>query len=147
MGVFDFIKSAGEKVVGMVGGGPAASMLEYLKSKGLPAEQVQVEYDPASGQVKLDGRTATQAEREKIRVALGNVAGVEKVEDNLETDDNADESRFYTVKSGDTLGKIAKEMYGNAGKYPLIFEANKPMLSDPDKIYPGQVLRIPALPD
>lgn len=53
-------------------------------------------------------------------------------------------SRTYTVKAGDTLSKIAKEMYGEAGKYPQIFEANKPMLKDPDKIYPGQVLRIPA---
>lgn len=52
-------------------------------------------------------------------------------------------SRTYTVKSGDTLSAIAKAHYGNANKYPLIFEANKPMLKDPDKIYPGQVLRIP----
>jgi len=57
--------------------------------------------------------------------------------------DEQPSSRFYTVKSGDTLGKIAKEFYGNAGKYPVIFEANKPMLKDPDRIYPGQVLRIP----
>lgn len=48
------------------------------------------------------------------------------------------------MKSGDTLSKIAKDMYGDADKYPQIFEANKPMLKDPDKIYPGQVLRIPA---
>ena len=54
-------------------------------------------------------------------------------------------SKSYTVVKGDTLGKIAKEFYGNAAKYPLIFEANKPMLSDPDKIYPGQMLRIPPL--
>ena len=47
--------------------------------------------------------------------------------------------------SGDTLGKIAKNYYGNAMKYPVIFEANKPMLTHPDKIYPGQVLRIPVL--
>ena len=53
-------------------------------------------------------------------------------------------SRTYTVEKGDTLSRIAKEMYGDAGKYPAIFEANKPMLKDPDKIYPGQVLRIPA---
>ena len=52
-------------------------------------------------------------------------------------------SRFYTVQSGDTLSKIAREFYGDAGKYPRIFEANKPMLKDPDKIYPGQMLRIP----
>ena len=54
-------------------------------------------------------------------------------------------SKSYTVVKGDTLGKIAKEFYGNSAKYPLIFEANKPMLSDPDKIYPGQMLRIPPL--
>jgi len=53
------------------------------------------------------------------------------------------EAKFYTVVSGDSLSKIAKEYYGNAMKYPVIFEANKPMLSHPDKIYPGQVLRIP----
>lgn len=53
------------------------------------------------------------------------------------------ESRFYTVKKGDTLSAISKEMYGNANLYNKIFEANKPMLSSPDKIYPGQVLRIP----
>ena len=55
------------------------------------------------------------------------------------------EAQFYTVVSGDTLGKIAKKFYGNAMKYPVIFESNKPMHEHPDKIYPGQVLRIPAL--
>lgn len=54
-------------------------------------------------------------------------------------------SKTYVVEKGDTLSKIAKEVYGNANKYPQIFEANKPMLSHPDKIYPGQVLRIPPL--
>jgi len=55
------------------------------------------------------------------------------------------QSTFHRVKSGDTLGKMAKDLYGDAGKYPVIFEANRPMLSDPDKIYPGQSLRIPPL--
>ena len=54
-------------------------------------------------------------------------------------------ARFHTVMRGDTLSKIAKNFYGDAMKYPLIFEANKPMLSHPDKIYPGQVLRIPPI--
>jgi len=53
------------------------------------------------------------------------------------------ESKFYTVKSGDNLSKISKEMYGDANQYPKIFEANKPMLKSPDEIFPGQVLRIP----
>jgi nucleoid-associated protein YgaU len=55
------------------------------------------------------------------------------------------EATFYTVKKGDYLSKIAKEVYGDASKYNVIFEANKPMLKDPDLIYPGQVLRIPPL--
>jgi nucleoid-associated protein YgaU len=55
----------------------------------------------------------------------------------------ADESKYYTVVKGDNLSKIAKEFYGNPNKYPQIFEANKPMLTHPDKIYPGQLLRIP----
>ena len=53
------------------------------------------------------------------------------------------EARFYEVKKGDTLSKIAKDVYGDPMKYPTIFEANKPMLTHPDKIYPGQILRIP----
>jgi len=69
------------------------------------------------------------------------------VEDTIATADATPEATFHTVESGDTLGAIAKKAYGNAMKYPVIFEANKPMLSHPDKIYPGQVLRIPALED
>ncbi|MCB1610239.1 MAG: LysM peptidoglycan-binding domain-containing protein [Xanthomonadales bacterium] len=124
--------------------------------------------------------------KEKVIIAVGNVEGVDKVEDRLvvgappaaltqkadglvpaatettpvtaeapleaellPTREQAAEhewsSRTHTVQKGDTLSKIAKEVYGNAGKYPIIFEANQPMLSHPDKIYPGQVLRIPAL--
>ena len=50
----------------------------------------------------------------------------------------------YTVKSGDTLSKIAKQVYGDAGQYTKIFDANRDKLSDPDKIQPGQELKIPA---
>jgi LysM repeat protein len=73
----------------------------------------------------------------------GNVEGVARVDDRLEVTTPQPESRYYTVVRGDTLSKIAKDHYGNANQYPKIFEANKPMLKDPDKIYPGQVLRIP----
>ena len=52
-------------------------------------------------------------------------------------------AKTYTVKAGDTLGAIAKEHLGNAGAYMKIFELNKDQLSDPDKIKPGQVLRLP----
>lgn len=101
-------------------------------------------------------------------MTAGNITGVSRVQDNLilgappadvaaaekaeaeaeaaeegKAGEAAWESKTYTVQPGDTLGKIAKEFYGNAMEYPKIFEANKPMLKDPDKIYPGQVLRIP----
>ena len=117
----------------------------------------------------VTGVADTQAEREKAILVLGNVKGVDAVQDTIRVKQAAQaqqtsapagqagfpggaaggqaaaqpESKFYTVKSGDSLSKIAKEFYGEANKYPQIFEANKPMLSDPDKIYPGQTLRIP----
>jgi nucleoid-associated protein YgaU len=78
-------------------------------------------------------------------LALGNTQGVAQVDDQMETLSVEEQAQFYTVVKGDSLSKIAKEAYGDYKKYPFIFEANKPMLSDPDKIYPGQVLRIPPL--
>ncbi len=69
--------------------------------------------------------------------------GIGKVEENINVATQKPEAKFYTVKSGDTLSKIAKSQYGDAGKYMAIFNANKPMLKDPDKIYPGQELRVP----
>ena len=68
-----------------------------------------------------------------------------EVEDNLNVVEPKPEATMYTVVSGDSLSKIAKAQYGDPMKYPMIFEANQPMLKDPDKIYPGQVLRIPVL--
>jgi nucleoid-associated protein YgaU len=83
-------------------------------------------------------------------LAVGNTEGIAKVDDRMTVAPKAmpevakaAPAQFYTVKAGDSLSKIAKQYYGDAQKYPAIFEANKPLLSDPNKIYPGQVLRIP----
>lgn len=76
-------------------------------------------------------------------VAVGNVTGIAQVSDNVSVTQSGAESRYYTVKSGDTLSAISKTVYGSANDYQRIFEANKPMLKHPDKIYPGQVLIIP----
>ena len=97
----------------------------------------------SAGRAPVRGSDSSQADREKIVLAIGNVEGVAQVEDLMEVDDSEPEAQFYTVQAGDSLSKIAKQFYGNAMKYPVIFEANKPMLTNPDKIYPGQVLRIP----
>ena len=85
-----------------------------------------------------------QATHEKIVLCCGNVHSVEHVDDRITVDAPADEAQYYTVQSGDTLSKISKDMYGDANRYNEIFEANRPMLSSPDKIYPGQMLRVPA---
>ena len=80
-------------------------------------------------------------------MSVGNIKGIAKVDDRMTVTvvEPQPESQFHTVVSGDSLSKIAKKVYGNAMKYNEIFEANKPMLKDPNLIYPGQVLRIPPL--
>ena len=78
-------------------------------------------------------------------LCCGNVDGVEHVNDGLTVTNPEPEAQFHTVVRGDTLSAIAKTYYGNANSYMKIFEANKPMLGHPDKIYPGQKLRIPPL--
>jgi len=166
MGLLSFIKEAGEKLFGSgeakaaqdqaakspspenqakADQAAAGAIKTYIGALGLSAQDLSVAFDGASGTATLGGIAESQALREKIVVAAGNVAGVSSVVDNMSVAAPTPESRFYTVVRGDTLSKIAKEMYGNANKYPVIFEANKPMLKDPDKIYPGQVLRIPPL--
>lgn len=166
MGLFDFVKDAGEKLFGrgnaeaamkdmkaepnnaakmqVANAAAAEAILGYVKSQSLSAEGIAVTFDGASGAVSVSGKAPDQATREKIILAAGNVAGVSKVNDNMTVDKSEPQAQFYTVVSGDTLSKIAKKFYGDANKYPQIFEANKPMLTHPDKIYPGQNLRIPA---
>ena len=116
----------------------------YIGSQGLKADGLDVKYDGASQTVTVAGVAPDQATKEKIVLCCGNVAAVAKVDDLITVaDGGGPESTYREVKSGDTLSKIAKEAYGDANAYMKIFEANKPMLSNPDKIYPGQKLRIP----
>jgi nucleoid-associated protein YgaU len=123
----------------------AATAIEsYIASQKLSADGLSVAFDGASGAATVSGVAADQATKEKIVLCCGNVHGVAQVNDMLTVSEPADESRYYTVVRGDTLSAIAKTQYGNANAYMKIFEANKPMLSHPDKIYPGQLLRIPA---
>ena len=150
MGIFDFLKDVGEKLTGRDDERNEAAeeaamegaIVRHVKQLGLEPDAFRVDYD--DGTATLHGTVATQAAKERIILAAGNVNGVSRVDDRLMVKAPAPEATFYTVKSGDTLSKIAREHYGDAGRYPEIFEANKPMLKDPDKIYPGQVLRIPV---
>ena len=163
MGLIDFVKSAGAKILGGDDEKPAAAAptrsveesLAILNEKRAAAladavSKMDLEVEDLGitlndGVARVTGKTPNQETREKIILVVGNTNGVGQVDDQLEVVAAEPEAVYYTVERGDTLSKIAKEHYGNAMKYPVIFEANKPMLSDPDKIYPGQVLRIPPV--
>jgi nucleoid-associated protein YgaU len=151
MGLFEFVKDAGSRLFGIETEAQkeqkeqarAEALVQQVRALDLEVEDLQIELEEDVATVY--GKTASQAEKEKVVLVVGNVKGVAKVDDRIEVVEPEPEAQFYTVKPGDSLSKIAKEYYGNAMKYPVIFEANRPMLKDPNKIYPGQVLRIPAL--
>lgn len=161
MSLLTFIKEAGEKLfnrdkpqavaatatedVTVLNQKASDAILAYINMQNLDAQDLVVAFDGASSTVTVAGTAATQAIREKIVLCCGNFDAVEQVNDQLTVLVPAEQARYYTVKSGDTLSKISKEMYSDANKYVTIFEANKPMLKKPDLIYPGQMLRIPAL--
>lgn len=166
MGLMSFMKDAGEKLFGK-GEAKAAqdaaaaaptpenvaalsraagdSIVTYINAQGLPGGNLDVAFDATSSTVTVAGQVDDQATKEKILLCCGNVAGVAGVNDMLTVAEPTPEAQFHVVVSGDNLSKIAKHYYSDANKYPVIFEANKPMLSHPDKIYPGQALRIPPL--
>lgn len=145
MGLFSFFKEAGDK---LFGGKEvkAEELKKNLDAQGLDTQDVQVELD--GDQAILKGTVKDQETLEKAVLAVGNNHGIAGVKtDGIVITTPSEESVFYTVQKGDTLWKIAESHYGKGkgGKYTVIFEANKPMLKDPDKIYPGQNLRIPPL--
>jgi nucleoid-associated protein YgaU len=152
MGLISFIKNAGEKLFKSEEKREqekAELILSHIKKFGFNTSNIQVVVD--DDKVTLTGRVDTQENKNKIIVTAGNVDGIASVDDRLivtqpvQVTPPIPEKQFYTVKKGDYLSKIAKEVYGNASKYNIIFEANKPMLKDPNLIYPGQVLVIPPL--
>ena len=141
MGVWSFVKDAGKSLFGMSAEAKEAPADEALKKEvrdlGLDASGLDITVE--GDKVKVTGNAVSQEMKEKVILAVGNVEGVAEVEDDVP----GEEPVFHTVAKGDTLSAIAKKTLGNANRYMEIFEANKPMLKDPDKIYPGQVLRIP----
>jgi len=149
MGLFSFFtKDSGEKSTGMTDEAKAALMTKLIEKYNLGVEGLKVEV--VGEKASVWGSVEKQSTKEKIVLAVGNVQGISEVDDFLavkedDTVEKETESKFYTVKKGDSLSKISKEVYGDAMKYKSIFEANKPMLKDVNLIYPGQVLRIPEL--
>lgn len=170
MGLFSFIKEAGEK---LLGGNKAQAQAQaqvqadvnaqvasqtadleaamnivgYISKMGLQVTGLGVVVNTAQGKVTVSGEAADQATREKVVLCCGNTQGIDKVEDTMTVKQAAPEAQWHTVVKGDTLWAIAEKFYGKGkgNQYNKIFEANRPMLTNPDKIYPGQTLRIPPL--
>jgi len=114
----------------------------YVNEMGLEVADLDIRFD--DGTAFIDGEAADAATKERVILAVGNAEGVAKVDESLTlAQDDGSESEMYVVEKGDTLWAIATATYGDGSRYPEIFEANKPMLTDPDLIFPGQVLRIP----
>lgn len=167
MGIFSFAKNIGDKIfnrdddkhdankeTSADSAQPAAAdepsaqsvaniLLNRIQQQNLSIDNLKVKYNGETDTAEISGTAKTQADREKAILAVGNVQHVAQVVDNIEIEEAAPESTMYTVQAGDTLSKIAADQYGSSGDYMKIFEANKPLLTSPDKIYPGQVLRIP----
>ena len=169
MGLFSFLKNAGTALFGgkkaeAKPAAPAAPsaidqlenaqmamrLTNHVTSLGLKVENLNIVVD--DDKATITGTAASQSEKEKVILAVGNVAGIATVDDWMTVAAPAEadvapepEAVFYTVVKGDNLSKISKAHYGTPNKYMVIFEANKPMLKDPDLIYPGQVLRIPPI--
>jgi len=139
MGFWSFLTGSGKELPAEANATPSAETLKQeVADLGLDTSGVEIKVE--GDKVKVEGKAVSPEVKEKIILAVGNVQGVSGVE----AEADGPEPVFYTVKKGDTLSAIAKATLGKASLYPAIFEANKPMLSHPDKIYPGQTLRIPS---
>jgi nucleoid-associated protein YgaU len=154
MSVISFLEEAGEKLLSVGTGKPTdsqastatanvpqlnaaagAAITKYIASQNLSAQNLNVTYDGASKTVTVSGVVPDQATKEKIVLCCGNVHSVAKVDDQLTVAQTpSPAASFYQVKPGDSLSKIAKAVYGDPNAYSKIFEANTPMLSDPNKI-------------
>lgn len=151
MGLFDFLTKKHASAPSPTGAtdttaAPAPELKKEMERLGFDMSNVKIDVD--GGIVTLSGTAKSTSEAEKIALAIGNTRGVKQIRNDIAATQAEPESQVYVVQTGDTLWRIAEHFYGkgHGDKYTQIFEANRPMLSDPDKIYPGQSLRVPHGP-
>jgi nucleoid-associated protein YgaU len=145
MGIFDFARDAGRQLFDS-DAEAADNIKQHLEIKLSGIRNVKVKYD--DGVATISGDCDNESVRELAILTAGNVKGVQKViADGLKAPavppEKKEKVEYYEIVSGDTLGGIAKKFYGKASQYTRIFEANRGVISDPNKIYPGQKIRIP----
>lgn len=145
MGLFDFMKDVGESIF-ETDAEAADKIKEYVEVRTSGVRNLEVEFD--DGCATLRGECVSEAAREGTILVAGNVEGVDRVvADELNAPPPAPEKpqpkvEYYTIAKGDTLSEIAQRFYGKASEYRRIFADNREVIADPDKIYPGQKIRI-----
>jgi len=140
-GLFDFVKTIGKKIFGEGEADPAAKIKAEIEKDNPGVKDLGVKF--ADGKVELTGSGAAAALQKAILIA-GNIMGVGEVKvAGAQAATVEDGTQYYVIKSGDTLSAIAKQFYGDANKYPVIFEANREVIKDANLIFPGQKIRIP----
>lgn len=144
MGLFDFAANIGKKIFNKEEDASQA-VTEHLNEDNPGVENVQVTVE--NGVANLSGVAATAAAVEKAVLMAGNIEGISEVKiDGVEIANGealAGDDEFYVIQKGDTLWEIATKAYGNGAKYKAIVEANKEVIKDENKIFPGQKIRIP----
>lgn len=141
----DFVKDVGRQMFD-TDAEAADTIKQHIDVKMTGVRNIEVDFD--DGVCTITGECDNQRTKEQAILIAGNIKGVSKVEaDGLRAPEpkaeEVSKDEFYEIKSGDTLGAVAKQFYGKSSAYMKIFEANKDIISDPDKIYPGQKIRIP----
>ena len=147
MGLFDFVRDVGNKLFGKDAKPEeaAAKIKKEIEQAGLGITGLQVGMNTDTGLCSLSGTCPSPEAMEKAVLIAGNVQGVSDVDaKGLQVPaPPAPTVEYYVIQKGDTLSKIAKHYYGDANKYPRLFEANREVIKDPDLIFPGQKIRIP----
>ena len=142
MSFFDFIKDAGKKLLGSDDDNQAVKSEIEGSFDTAPVEGLKVEVD--GDKVIVSGVATSSEDAAKVALIAGNIEGISQVDtSNLE---NIKEETLYVIQKGDTLWKVAEIYYKNGAKYTDIVEANKEVIKDADKIYPGQTIVIPNFP-
>ncbi len=144
MGLFDFVGEIGRKLFSKKEDA-ADAVVQHIKEDNPGIEDVVVKVE--DGVAIIEGTAESASALEKVILMAGNIAGITGVKvDNVTIKNGeslASEEEFYVIQKGDTLWKIAEKTYGNGTKYTAIVEANKEVIKDADKIFPGQKIRLP----
>ena len=145
MGLFDFAANIGKKVFGIGDADAADQIKQNIEANNPGVSDLTVALDDEI--CTLGGACSSTEAKEKTVLMVGNMKGVGSVNGDAlsapEAEAAAPQSEYYTIESGDTLWAIAAKFLGNGSKYPEIFEANREVIEDPDKIFVGQKIRIP----